>query len=42
MLNAAAPIRSTAPNVATILSAAPVNRSADIGPATLNRTVSFP
>lgn len=42
VLNAAAPIRSTGPNVATIMSPAPVNRAADLGPATLNRTVSFP
>lgn len=42
VLNAAAPIRSTGLNVATILNAAPMNRAADIGPATLNRTVSFP
>jgi hypothetical protein len=42
VLNAAAPIRSTGPNAATILDAGAVNRAADVGPATLNRTVSFP
>lgn len=42
VLNATAPISSAPMNIATIMTAAPTNRTADIGPATLNRTVSFP
>jgi hypothetical protein len=37
-----APIRSTGPNIAAIMRAGVVNCTADIGPATINRTVSFP
>lgn len=40
--NVAARIRSTGPNLETILDAGAVNRAADLGPATINRTVSFP
>jgi hypothetical protein len=40
--NAVAPIRSKGPNLGTILDAGAVNRAADLGPATINRTVSFP
>jgi hypothetical protein len=40
--NVAARIRSTGPNLETIIDAGAVNRAADLGPATINRTVSFP
>jgi hypothetical protein len=41
-LNKTAAISSTSPNAVTILSAAPENHTAELGPATLNRTVIFP
>jgi hypothetical protein len=42
VLNKTAAISSTSPNAVTILSTASENHTAELGPATLNRTVIFP